>query len=183
MKYRDLNINIFADVFATRYPNEFAEIFGSTSPEKVDAYAKFHYGERTLLASITSTTMAVIADAIIYLNVGQWQRGARAIRYKYDFNAPVLQERTRKETATENAITTDVSTDSNKAFNDTDFTPDSKGQTDGTRNNDRTATVTETTKGVASMADAVAAEMELAKKQWADTVVGLLIGQITNSIY
>lgn len=183
MKYKELKINIFAEVFAKDYPNEFTEIFGTVTPDKVDVYAKLKYGEKVLVQYVADGSPEAITGAIIALNVDQWARGARAIRYKYDFSAPVLQERTRKETSTENAITTDVSTDSNKAFNDTDFTPDSKGQTDGTRNNDRTATTTETVKGVPSMYDAVSQEMKIALRQWADEVVKMLIGQITNDIY
>ena len=47
MKYSELftkGNGIFATVFKTEYPTEYAAIFGDTDPTKLDAYALLMYG-------------------------------------------------------------------------------------------------------------------------------------------
>ena len=57
MKYNELftkGNGIFATVFKTEYPTEYAAIFGDTAPEKLDTYALLMYGGKTVVSSITS---------------------------------------------------------------------------------------------------------------------------------
>ena len=66
MKYSELftkGNGIFATVFKTEYPTEYAAIFGDTDPTKLDAYALLMYGGKTVVSSITSDNASDVVSA------------------------------------------------------------------------------------------------------------------------
>ena len=63
MKYSELftkGNGIFATVFKTEYPTEYAAIFGDTDPTKLDAYALLQFGGKTV---VFQTRMQVVDEA------------------------------------------------------------------------------------------------------------------------
>lgn len=124
MKYSELftkGNGIFATVFKTEYPTEYAAIFGDTAPEKLDAYALLMYGGKTVVSSITSDNASDVVSAVIAVNVQGWEREAAAMLADYDVLTPVTGEIERMETVTLQESTDNTETGANKAFNDTDF--------------------------------------------------------------
>ena len=138
MKYSELftkGNGIFATVFKTEYPTEYAAIFGDTDPTKLDAYALLMYGGKTVVSSITSDNASDVVSAVIAVNVQGWEREAAAMLADYDVLTPVTGQVERTETVTLQESTDNTETGANKAFNDTDFSDSDRK----TANDERTA--------------------------------------------
>lgn len=124
MKYSELfttGNGIFATVFKTEYPTEYAAIFGDTDPTKLDAYALLQFGGKTVVNSINAENASDVVSAVIAVNVQGWEREAAAMLADYDVLTPVTGEIERTETVTLQESTDNTETGANVAFNDTDF--------------------------------------------------------------
>lgn len=177
---------IFATVFQPNYPEDYAAIFGHTLPQVCDTLTVLKWGERVVMDCVTPDSWQDYVNAIIALNVSQWKRAAAAMLAEYDAIKPMTREEVTTDTANDTETFTDLTTESQKAFNDTDFSPDTKGQSDTTkvRDNTRNATVTVSGLGMArNVTDAVAKEFNLRLDNWRQSVIFAIVKEITKLIY
>lgn len=185
MKYSELftkDNGIFATVFKTEYPTEYAAIFGDTDPTKLDAYALLMYGGKTVVSSITSD----VVSAVIAVNVQGWEREAAAMLADYDVLTPVTGSVERTETVTLQESTDNTETGANKAFNDTDFSDSDRKTANDERNRTEERQTTETSKGTGaskSISTEIAKELQLRRDNWRKNIIFALVRELTTSIY
>ena len=189
MKYSELfttGNGIFATVFKTEYPTEYAAIFGDTDPTKLDAYALLMYGGKTVVSSITSDNASDVVSAVIAINVQGWEREAAAMLAVYDVLTPVTGSVERTETVTLQESTDNTETGANKAFNDTDFSDSDRKTANDERNRTESRKTTETSKGTGaskSISTEIAKELQLRRDNWRKNIIFALVSEITTSIY
>lgn len=189
MKYNELftkGNGVFATVFKTEYPTEYAAIFGDTDPNKLDAYALLMYGGKTVVSSITSGNSSNIVSAVIAVNVQGWEREAAAMLADYDVLKPVTGEISRTETVTLQEKAGNTETDANKAFNDTDFSDSDRKIANDERNRTESRQTTETSKGTGvskSISTEIEKELQLRRDNWRKNIIFALVKEITTSIY
>ena len=189
MKYNELftkGNGIFATVFKTEYPTEYAAIFGDTDPTKLDTYALLMYGGKTLANSITSDNASDVVSAVIAVNVQGWEREAAAMLANYDVLTPVTGQIERTETVTLQESTNNTETDANKAFNDTDFSDSDRKTANDARNRTESRQTTETSKGTGagkSISTEIEKELQLRRDNWRKSIIFALVKEITTSIY
>lgn len=185
MKYIELftkDNGIFATVFKTEYPTEYAAIFGDTDPTKLDAYALLMYGGKTVVSGITSD----VVSAVIAVNVQGWEREAAAMLADYDVLTPVTGSVERTETVTLQESTDNTETGANKAFNDTDFSDSDRKTANDERNRTEERQTTETSKGTGaskSISTEIAKELQLRRDNWRKNIIFALVRELTTSIY
>lgn len=184
MKYSELftkDNGIFATVFKTEYPTEYAAIFGDTDPSKLDAYALLMYGGKTVVNNASDVVSAVIA-----VNVQGWEREAAAMLADYDVLTPVTGQVERTETVTLQESTDNTETGANKAFNDTDFSDSDRKTANDERNRTEERQTTETSKGTGaskSISTEIAKELQLRRDNWRKNIIFALVRELTTSIY
>lgn len=189
MKYSELftkDNGIFATVFKTEYPTEYAAIFGDTDPTKLDAYALLMYGGKTVVSSITSDNASDVVSAVIAVNVQGWEREAAAMLADYDVLTPVTGSVERTETVTLQESTDNTETGANKAFNDTDFSDSDRKTANDERNRTESRKTTETSKGTGaskSISTEIEKEVQLRRDNWRKNIIFALVSEITTSIY
>ena len=189
MKYNELftkGNGIFATVFKTEYPTEYAAIFGDTDPTKLDAYALLMYGSKTVASSITSENAKDIVSAVIAVNVQGWAREAAAMLAEYDVLTPVTGQIERTETITLQESTDNTETDADKAFNDTEFSDSDRKTANDARNRTESRKTTETSKGTGankSFSTEIEKELRLRRDNWKKSIIFALVNEITTSIY
>lgn len=189
MKYNELftkGNGVFAKVFKTEYPTEYAAIFGDTDPTKLDAYALLMYGSKTIVSSITSDNASEVVSAVIAVNVQGWEREAAAMLADYDVLAPVTGQIERTETVTLQESTDNTETGADKAFNDTDFSDSDRKTANDTRNRTESRQTTETSKGTGaskSISTEIEKELQLRRDNWRKNIIFALVKEITTSIY
>lgn len=189
MKYSELftkDNGIFATVFKTEYPTEYAAIFGDTDPTKLDAYALLMYGGKTVVSSITSDNASNVVSAVIAVNVQGWEREAAAMLADYDVLTPVTGSVERTETVTLQESTDNTETGANKAFNDTDFSDSDRKTANDERNRTEERQTTETSKGTGaskSISTEIAKELQLRRDNWRKNIIFALVRELTTSIY
>lgn len=189
MKYSELftkGNGIFATVFKTEYPTEYAAIFGDTDPTKLDAYALLQFGGKTVVNSINAENASDVVSAVIAVNVQGWEREAAAMLAEYDVLTPVTGEIERTETVTLQESTDNTETGANKAFNDTDFSDSDRKTANDERNRTESRKTTETSKGTGaskSISSEIAKELQLRRDNWRKNIIFALVRELTTSIY
>lgn len=189
MKYSELfttGNGIFATVFITEYPTEYAAIFGDTDPTKLDIYALLQFGVKTVVNSITTDNAKDVVSAVIAMNVQGWEREAAAMLADYDVITPVTGEIERTETVTLQESTANTKTGANKAFNDTDFSENDQKTANDERSRTESRKTTETNKGTGaskSISTEIAKELQLRRDNWRKNIIFALVREITTSIY
>lgn len=189
MKYSELftkDNGIFATVFKTEYPTEYAAIFGDTDPTKLDAYALLMYGGKTVASNITSDNASDVVSAVIAVNVQGWERESAAMLADYDVLTPVTGSVERTETVTLQESTDNTETGANKAFNDTDFSDSDRKTANDERNRTESRKTTETSKGTGaskSISTEIAKELQLRRDNWRKNIIFALVRELTTSIY
>lgn len=189
MKYSELftkGNGIFATVFRTKYPTEYAAIFGDTDPNKLDAYALLMYGGKPVVSSITNDNASDVVSAVIAVNVQGWEREAAAMLADYDVLKPVTGQVERTETVTLQESTDNTETGANKAFNDTDFSDSNRKTVGDERNRTEERRTTETSKGTGaskSISSEIAKELQLRRDNWRKNIIFALVRELTTSIY
>ena len=189
MKYSELftkGNGIFATVFKTGYPAEYAAIFGDTDPAKLDAYALLMYGGKTVASIITSGNASDAVSAVIAVNVQGWEREAAAMLAGYDVLTPVTGQIERTETVTLQESTDNTETGANKAFNDTGFSDSGRKTANDERNRTEERQTTETSKGTGegkSISSEIAKELQLRRDNWRKNIIFALVRELTTSIY
>ncbi len=189
MKYSELfttGNGIFATVFKTEYPTEYAEIFGDIDPKQLDLYALLQFGGKTVVSSITSDNAKDVVSAVIAINLQGWQRQASAMLTDYDVLTPTTGEIERTETVTSQESTDNTETGANVAFNDTDFSDSDRKTAQDERNRTEERKTTETSKGTGaskSISTEIAKELKLRRDNWRKNIIFALVREITTSIY
>lgn len=189
MKYSELfttGNGIFATVFKTEYPTEYAAIFGDTDPTKLDAYALLQFGDKTVVRSITTDNAKYAVSAVIAVNVQGWEKQAAAMLADYDVLTPVTGEIERTETVTLQESTDGTDTGANKAFNDTEFSDSERNTKQDERNRTESRKTTETSKGTGankSISAEIEKEMLLRRDNWRKNIIFALVNEITTQIY
>lgn len=189
MKYKELftpDKGIFTTIFKPNYPEQYGVIFGQTVPQVYDVLALLQCGNKTLLGTVTPDSYTEIVNAIIAVNVDNWVRAANAMLAEYDAMKPVKRETTRTEKTGETETFNDVSTDSRKAFNDPDFSPDSRGVSDSSKNRDTDRQTVETVAGLgesANVTEQIRKEFALRLDKWRESIIFTLVNEITTVVY
>lgn len=189
MKYSELftkGHGIFATVFKTGYPTEYAAIFGDTDPDRLDAHALLMYGGRTVVSGITGDNASDAVSAVIAINVQGWEREAAAMLADYDVLAPVTGQIERTETVTLRESTDNTETGADKAFNDTGFSDSGRKTANDERNRTEERRTTETNKGTGaskSIPGEIAKELQLRRDNWRKNIIFALVRELTTSIY
>lgn len=189
MKYSELftkDNGIFASVFKMEYPTEYTAIFGDTDPSKLDAYALYMYGGKTVANSINEDNAKDVVSAVIAVNVQGWEREAAAMLADYDVLTPVTGSVERTETVTLQENTDNTETGANVAFNDTDFTDSERKTAADERNRTEERKTTETSKGTGtskSISTEIIKELQLRRDNWRKNIIFALVNEITTSIY
>ena len=189
MKYKELftpERAVFATIFAVDFPEQYKTIFGETIPQVYDVVAVLECGEKTLLNVITPDSYKEIVSAVITMNVDSWVKAANAMLAEYDAINPVKRSTTRTEQTNENETATDNTTDSRKAFNDTDFSPDSRGESDSEKTRSANRSTTETVAGIGESKDiteTLRKEFAFRLDKWRKNIIFALINEITTQIY
>lgn len=189
MKYKELftpDKGIFATIFKPNYPEQYGVIFGQTIPQVYDVLAVLQCGNKTLVEAVTPDTYNEIVSAVIAVNVDNWVKAANAMLTEYNALQPVKREVTRQTNGKDNETANDSTTDSRKAFNDTDFSPDSKGtsETEKTRVTEQTTVESVTGIGEAKeTTDILRKEFAFRLDKWRESIIFAVVNEITISIY
>lgn len=188
MLYKDLFIGdkgVFVNVFKKDFPEQYAVIFGETLPQVYDTLAILKCGDRTLFSYINDDNCADVVRSVISSSVDNWVLAAKAMMSIYDAAKPVSRETARTEKVDDTETSADISTNSQKAFNDTDFTPDTKGQSDLTKDRVTTHTITESVTGYGDgvISDKLKKEFQFRLGNWRESIIFAIIKELTLSIY
>lgn len=189
MMYKDIfpsGNGVFKTVFKANYPTEYAAIFGDTAPEKLDLFTALNYGNREMVAAVTTDNAKEMAAAVIALYVQGWQREAAAMLAEYDTANPTEKETVRTESVTSEETANGTEINADVAFNDTDFSDkDKKSKQDGnTRSEEHT--INEKVTGIGtgkSFSTEIEKELRLRRDIWRKNVIFALIKEITLDIY
>lgn len=183
-----VNVGIFNDVFQPTFADDYKVIFGNTIPQTLDIVISLCYGDKpvtTKVSEMSADDFKQAVQGIIALNVDGWKRAAKTMVTDYDVVKPVIRETTRTETGDENETNNDVTTGSQKAFNDTEFSDDTKDTANNTRERKSNNTVTETVTGTGSrnISDTVEKEMQIRLDNWRKNIIFAIVREITKDIY
>lgn len=183
-----VNVGIFHDVFQPTFADDYKVIFGNTIPQTLDVVVSLCYGDKpvtTKVLEMSTDDFKQAVQGIIALNVDGWKRAAKTMVADYDAVKPVIRETTRKETGDENETNNDVTTGSQKAFNDTEFSDDTKDTANNTRERKSNNTVTETVTGTGSrnISDTVEKELQIRLDNWRKSIIFAIVREITKDIY
>lgn len=183
-----VNVGIFKDVFMQSFADEYKQIFGTKIPQTYDVVVSLCYGDRPVTTKVSEMNTDDFKQAltgIITLNVDNWVRAAKTMVTDYDVIKPVVRETTRTETGNENESNDDVSTGSQKAFDDDKFTDDTKDTANNTRERKHDVTVKETVTGTGTndFSENVEKEMRLRLDNWRKSIIFAIVSQITLDIY
>ena len=183
-----VNVGIFNDVFQPTFADDYKVIFGDTIPQTLDVVVSLRYGDKPVTAKVSEMSTDDFKQAvqgIIALNVDGWKRAAKTMVTDYDVVKPVIRETTRTETGDENETNNDVTTGSQKAFDDTEFSDDTKDTANNTRERKSNNTVAETVTGTGSrnISAAVEKELQIRLDNWRESIIFAIVREITKGIY
>lgn len=189
MKYNELftpDKGIFATIFKPNYPEQYGVIFGQTIPQTYDVLTSFKCGDKTLVNAVTIETYKDIVSAVIAVNVDNWVKAANIMLTEYNVLKPVKREITRQTTGNNNETSNDSKTDNSKAFNDTDFSPESKGTSESTKSHTNQQTVVESVVGIGeskNTTDILQKEFDFKLEKWRESIIFAIVNEITISVY
>jgi len=151
MKYKELFTSengLFQTVFSddgtvSTLADEFSELFTGQTRQSMDSLAVGLYGNRTLLDYLTADNYVTFITAVVYTHLQSWKKLHDALYAEYGISdgQKIVDVKTGSITAVSDSDQTD--TDSNKAFNEDEFSQRERHETVG--NNDRTETYNELT--------------------------------------
>ena len=188
MKYKELyqSSGLFTDVFASEYPDAYADIFIDTPSFIIDAYSLAKYGEREVIRAINDTNKNVIISSVIGINLHAWVKQAGVLGEEYDLLRPLIREiESLDKTERDEDITNDI-THSNKYFNDLDYEDGSRENRTNQTGWQERKTHTSVERGNSSpklVSTIIAEEIALREHNIKLKVIKDLINEITLSIY
>lgn len=126
-QYADIyNENGIAAIFAENFADDFATIFGDNTAAALDAFVLHKWGNRLLSSKITAENAAATVCAVIAVDLPTWQKICTTLNYQYNAAQSLDETTTKTGSVTHENTNTDTRTDSQKAFNDTDFVSDTQ---------------------------------------------------------
>lgn len=131
-------------IFAENFANEFNTYFETTEPEIIDTYILYMYGDKILNNSITETNAETFVKSIITMYLPIWSKLNDTLNLSYSPNKADIETRTKTGNITHVGDNTNVATNAEKVFNDTEFVDGGKTVTDTDTENTETYNLTET---------------------------------------
>lgn len=131
-------------IFAENFVNEFNTYFENTEPEIIDTYVLYMYGDRNLNNSITETNVVTFIKSIITMYLPIWSKLNDTLNLSYSPNKADIETHTKTGNITRVGDNTNVATNAEKVFNDTEFVDGGKTVTDTDTENTETYNLTET---------------------------------------
>ena len=126
-QYADIySENGIAAIFAENFANDFATIFGDNTAAALDAFVLHKWGNRLLSSKITAENAAATVCAVISLDLQTWQKICTTLNLQYNTAQSIDETTTKTGSITHENTNTDTRTESQKAFNDTDFVGDAQ---------------------------------------------------------
>ena len=189
MKYNELftsDKDIFATIFKPNYPEQYGVIFGQTIPQTYDVLASFKCGDKTLVDTVTIDTYKDIVSAVIAVNVDNWVKAANIMLTDYNALKPIKREFTRQTNGNNNEASNDSKTDNRKAFNDTEFSPDSKETSESTKSYTNEQKVVESVTGIGereNISGILQKEFAFRLDKWRESIIFAIVNEITLSVY
>lgn len=177
-KYNDIFDNKgIATIFAENFATDFANFFGENNAAAVDAYTAHKYGDKWLSQNITENNAAQIVCAIIQINLQPWQKIHGALTAQYNAADSVNETKTKVGTIQRE----NLSINSEKAFNDTEFVGDTQTDANGAETYNLTETRRETN---GDAVQNISREIELRKRQNLQLqIIETIINNICLTIY
>lgn len=175
---------LITNIFKNNYPDDYKVIFGETQPSYYDTVALLKWGTREVVETITPDNCKDVVSAIIAINVDGWRKAATTMQKEFDALKPVRRTITTTGKGTENQTANDANTESVKAFNDTDFTPDNKNESNNTKERTTTDEHTETVTGFdGDVYSQLRKDFAFRLDNWRESIIFAIVSEITLSIY
>lgn len=178
-KYNEIfNIVGIAAIFAENFATDFANFFADATATAVDKFILHKYGNRYLSDKVTdSENAAATVCAVIEIYLPTWQKIHGALTAQYNAVDSVNETKTKIGTIQRD----NLSINSEKAFNDTEFVGDTQTDANGTETYNLTETRRETN---GDAAQNISREIEMRKRQNLQTqIVETIINNICLTIY
>ena len=120
------------------------------------------------------------------MNVDNWVKAANVMLTDYNALKPIKREVTRQTNGNNNETANDSTTDNSKAFNDTEFSPDSKGTSESTKSYTTEQTIVESVTGIGerkNTTDILQKEFAFRLEKWRESIIFAIVNEITLSVY
>lgn len=175
---------LFKDIFKESFPDDYKTIFGEINPDVLDGVVNLKYGGKTVLSKITPDNVEQVCTNVITLNVSQWVQAAKVMQTEYNVLKPVRRSTLITETGTEKQTSNDSNTTAIKAFNDTEFSPDNKNDSNSDKNVTTNHEHSETVTGFdGDVTDKLKKDFAFRLDNWRNSIIFALINEITIDIY
>lgn len=178
-KYNEIfNIVGIAAIFAENFATDFANFFADAAAATVDKFILHKYGNRYLSDKVTdSENAAATVCAVIEIYLPSWQKIHGALTAQYNAADSVNETKTKVGTIQRE----NLSVNSEKAFNDTEFVGDSQTDANGAETYNLTETRRETN---GDAVQNISREIDLRKRQNLQLqIIETIINNICLTIY
>lgn len=187
MQYKELfngDNQLITNIFKANFPDDYKAIFGDTQPTYYDTVALLKWGNREVCDTITPDNCKDVVSAVIAINVDGWIKASTTMQKEFDALQPVRRSTTTTGKGTDNQTANNANTESVKAFNDTDFTPDNKNETNNTTERTTTDERTETVTGFdGDIYTQLRKDFAFRLDNWRENIIFAIVNEITLSIY
>lgn len=172
------------DIFYKEHKEDYTAIFGNVLPQTYDVLISLKCGDKVVSDKVTVDNCKDVVNAIINANVENWKQAAKTMQLEFDTLNPVRRSTTTTGKGTENQTANDANTESVKAFNDTDFTPDNKNESNNTKERTTTDERTETVTGFdGDIYSQLRKDFAFRLDNWRESIIFAIVSEITLSIY
>lgn len=125
----------------SRFPREYALIFGNLDPENIDLRNAIKYGDKQLLNTINVESRDVNIIGFVSVFIDDWVAAAEALKAKYAITELVDVDTTETSSTNDNTYS-GTSLGGNKRFDDTNIVDDTRTTDNNTTNVKGTTTTT-----------------------------------------
>ena len=175
---------LMRDIFYKEHQADYTAIFGNQIPQTYDVLISLKCGDKVVSDKVTVDNCKDVVNAIINANVANWKQAAKTMQLEFDTLNPVRRKTTTTGKGTENQTANDANTESIKAFNDTDFTPDNKNESNNTKERTTTDERTETITGFdGDVYSQLRKDFAFRLDNWRESIIFAIVKEITLSIY
>ena len=172
------------DIFYKEHEEDYTAIFGNVLPQTYDVIISLKCGDKVVSDKVTVDNCKDVVNAIINANVENWKQGAKTMQLEFDTLNPVRRKTTTMGKGSENQTSNGDDVASIKAFNDTDFTPDNKNESNNTKERTTTDERTETVTGFdGDVYSQLRKDFAFRLDNWRESIIFAIVNEITLSIY
>lgn len=188
MKFKELFTGadgIFT-VFEQSFPDDFAKVFGETTPQNLNILALGMYGNKVLFDYITEDSWKTYVETVIATRLLNWVRLSDALTAEYDITTSYRSEHTKTGTEGVKSDNSSEIFNASKPFNNEDFDNKERQQRNGEKSEDRTYNLTDTTTrsvGGGSVAESLKKEIEIRHYNLQKQVMSEIVSELTLSVY